>query len=149
AAAGYSFDGATDDAIEAGDVTLDPYQAVDWFCGEDSVGDLPLSPLARDAIADLLDGGGRLLLSGAELGWARDEYGADDERAFFRERLRARYVLDDAETYDVSAVDGPLAAVAPLSFSDPTAYDPRFPDVLEPEPEPDAALALVYDEAPG
>lgn len=147
AAAGVSFDGATDDALEAGDVVLPPYQAVDWFCGEDSVGDLPLSPLARDALADYLDQGGRLLVSGAELGWALDEYGAEDERAFFRERLHARYVIDDAETYDVAAVDGPLDGIAPLSFSDPTAYDPRFPDVLE--AEPDAAVALVYGEGSG
>lgn len=147
AAAGFSFDGATDDAIESGDVALVPYQAVDWFCGEDSVGDLPLSPLHRDAIVDLLDGGGRLLVSGAELGWSLDEYGADDERTFFRERLHAHYVLDDAETYDVSAVEGPLGEVPPLSFSDPESYDPRFPDVLE--AEADAAVALVYGDAPG
>jgi MYXO-CTERM domain-containing protein len=147
AAAGFSFDGATDDAIESGDVTLPGYQAVDWFCGEDSVGDLPLSPLHRDAIAELLDEGGRLLVSGAELGWALDEYGADDERTFFRERLHAHYVLDDAETYDVSAVDGPLGDVGALSFSDPEVYDPRFPDVLE--AEADAATVLVYGDAPG
>lgn len=147
AAAGFSFDGATDDAIESGDVTLPGYQAVDWFCGEDSVGDLPLSAIHRDALAELLDGGGRLLVSGAELGWALDEYGADDERTFFNERLHARYVLDDAETYAVSAVDGPLAAVAALSFSDPESYDPRFPDVLD--AEADAAIALVYGDAPG
>lgn len=147
AAAGFSFDGATDEAIEAGDVALSAYQAVDWFCGEDSVGDLPLSPLHRDAIAELLDAGGRLLVSGAELGWALDEYGAADERAFFRERLHARYVLDDSETYDVSAVDGPLAGVAPLSFADATAYDPRYPDVLE--AEPGGAVALAYGAAPG
>jgi N-acetylmuramoyl-L-alanine amidase len=147
AAAGISFDGATDEAIEGGDVTLTPYQAVDWFCGEDSSGNLPLAPLHRDALVDYLDGGGRLLVSGAELGWALDEYGAADERAFFRERLHAHYVLDDAETYDVSAVDGPLVAVGPLSFSDPSAYDPRFPDVID--AEPDGAVVLAYGDAPG
>lgn len=146
-ALGYSFDGATDDAIESGDVTLPGYQALDWFCGEDSVGDLPLSPLHRDALTDYLDGGGRLLLSGAELGWALDEYGAADERTFFRERLHARYVLDDAETYDVSAADGPLSSLEPLSFADVSAYDPRFPDVLD--AEAGGAVALVYGGAPG
>jgi len=144
---GYSFDGATDDAIEAGEMSLPGYQAVDWFCGEDSVGDLPLSPLHRDALADYLDGGGRVMVSGAELGWALDEYGADDERAFFRERLHAHYVLDDAETYDVSAVDGPLSGLEPLSFGDPESYDPRFPDVLD--GENGGAVALVYGDAPG
>lgn len=147
AAAGFSFDGATDDTIEDGSVALDDYQAVDWFTGEDSTGDLPLPPVARDAIADYLDAGGRLLVSGAELAWALDENGMPEEQAFFRERLHAHYVGDDAETYDVSAVEGPLSGVASISFSDPASYDPRYPDILD--AEPGAAVALVYDAAPG
>jgi hypothetical protein len=147
AAAGFSFDGATDDAIEDGSVGLGDYQAVDWFTGEDSTDDLPLAPVSRDAIADYLDGGGRLLVSGAELAWALDENGLVDEQAFFRERLHAHFVGDDAETYEVAAVDGPLGAVESLSFSDPTSYDPRYPDVLDAEPS--GSVALVYDGAPG
>ncbi len=145
AGAGFSFDGATDDAIELGDVALSGYQAVDWFTGEDSTGDAPLPVPARDAISDYLDGGGRLLISGAELGWALDEYGMPDEQQFFHERLHARYVIDDAETYAVEAdAAGPLAAIAPFSFDDATAYDPRFPDVLE--PEADAVVAMIYGD---
>jgi N-acetylmuramoyl-L-alanine amidase len=141
--AGFSFDGATDDAIELGDVALGGYQAVDWFTGEDSVGNAPLAAISRDALADYLDGGGRVFISGAELGWALDEYGMPDEQAFFNERLHARYVADDAETYAVDPVpDGPFADVGALAFDDPTVYDPRFPDVLE--PEAGGAIALVY-----
>jgi hypothetical protein len=143
AGAGFSFDGATDDAIESGDVGLGGYQAVDWFAGDDSVGNAPLALTARDAITDYLDGGGRLFVSGSELGWALDEYGMPDEQAFFNERLHARYVADDAETYAVESVaDAALAEVGPLSFDDPTAYDARFPDVLE--PDAGGSVALVY-----
>ncbi|HET6585736.1 MAG TPA: MYXO-CTERM sorting domain-containing protein, partial [Nannocystaceae bacterium] len=140
--AGFSFDGATDDAIELGDVEIAGYRAVDWFAGEDSVGDLPLAPIVRDALADYLDDGGRLLVSGAELGWALDDMGAPDEQTFFRERLHATYVSDDAETYDVTATAGPFAGLAALSFADPAASDPRVPDVLA--PATDAAIALAY-----
>lgn len=147
AAAGFSFDGATDDAIEDGSIGLSGYQAVDWFTGEDSTGDMPLPPVARDAIADYLDAGGRLLVSGAELAWALDEQGIAEEAEFFRGRLHAHYVGDDAETYEVAAAEGPLGAVAPLSFADPTSYDPRYPDVLD--AEPGASVVLMYDGAPG
>jgi MYXO-CTERM domain-containing protein len=140
--AGFSFDGATDDAIELGDVEIAGYAAIDWFAGEDSTGDLPLAPIVRDALTDYLDGGGRLLVSGSELGWALDLNGAPDEQAFFRERLHATYVSDDAETYDVTATAGPFEGLAALSFADGDAYDPRFPDVLA--AGEGAALALAY-----
>jgi hypothetical protein len=143
AGAGFSFDGATDDAIEAGDVALADYQAVDWFTGEDSVEDAPLPATSRDAIADYLDGGGRLLVSGAELGWALDENGMPDEQAFFHERLHARLVLDDAETYAVAGA-GPFAEVGAFSFEDATAYDPRFPDAFE--AEAGGSIAMTYDD---
>ena len=146
AEAGFSFDGATDDAVELAALTLDAYQAVDWFTGEDSVGDEPLSALARDAITDYLEGGGRLLVSGAELGWALDEFGTPDEQAFFYEQLRARYLLDDAETYDVAAQGALFEGLEP-SFYDPTVYDPRYPDVLE--PEGDAQIVLAYQGGSG
>jgi hypothetical protein len=144
AAAGVSFDGATDDAVELGEIEIAGYAAIDWFAGEDSVGDQPLAPIVRDALADYLDGGGRLLVSGAELGWALDLNGAPEEQAFFRERLHASYVADDAETYDVSATDGPFEGLAPLSFADADTYDPRYPDVLA--PADDAAIALAYPD---
>jgi hypothetical protein len=142
AAAGYSFDGATDDAIELGDVDLEGYQAIDWFAGEDSVNDDRVSAVTRAALTSYLDGGGRLLLSGSELAWALDLHGDSEEQAFCHERVHARYAIDDAETYDVVSAAGPLAGVSPLSFADPTAYDPRFPDVLE--PETGGVVALTY-----
>lgn len=147
AAAGFSFDGATDDAVEQGDVIVDGYQAIDWFTGEDSTNNDPLSAPARESLADYLDDGGRMLLSGAELGWALDLYGEPEEQAFFYERLHARYALDDAETYEVVAGGEPLDQVMPMSFSDPTSYDPRYPDVLE--PDTGGVVALHYQGGAG
>jgi hypothetical protein len=42
---------------------------------------------------------------------------------------------------------GPLSGLEPLSFADPSSYDPRFPDVLD--GESGGAVALVYGGAPG
>ncbi|MEM9456574.1 MAG: N-acetylmuramoyl-L-alanine amidase [Myxococcota bacterium] len=141
--AGFSFDGTTDDGIESGTVALTGYQAVDWFSGTDSVGDEPLSSLARDALADYLDQGGRLLISGAELGWAMDEFGTPDEQDFFRQRLHASYVADDAEVDDAEPASGELfEGIGEFSFADPTVYYPEYPDVLA--AEPGGSLALVY-----
>jgi hypothetical protein len=132
AAAGYAFDGATDEAVAARDIDLAAYRAIDWFAGEDAAG--ALSPEARAELARFIAGGGGLLVSGAELIWALDTQGTPEEQQFAREALRVSLAADDAETYDVAPLDGPFAALAPLSFLDraPGGYDVRFPDVLVP-----------------
>ncbi len=134
AAAGYSFDGASDEAVEQGDLDLAAYTAVDWFTGEDSVQNDPMPAATRAALDRFLMGGGRLLLSGSEVVWALADQGDADDAAFARDVLRVGLSADDAETYQVMPLDGPLAAVPPLTFDDsgPGGYDAEFPDVLAP-----------------
>ena len=105
-ACGLAFDGAVNEAIEAGAVWLDSYPAVDWFTGEDSVADASLSEAERPSLAAYLDGGGRLLISGAEIGYDLVEYGRDSD--FYREYLHAEYQGDDAGTYEFAGVPGSI-----------------------------------------
>lgn len=143
-AAGASFDGGADEAVEQEDVDLAAYAAVDWFLGEESSGDEPLGAAARAALTAYLAGGGRLFVSGSEIGWAMDFLGLPEEQAFYRDVLHTTYVGDDAETYDVAALEGPYGGLQPFSFGDPArgAYDPEWPDVLD--PGAGAAVALDY-----
>jgi N-acetylmuramoyl-L-alanine amidase len=132
AAAGYAFDGATDEAVAARDVDLTAYRAIDWFAGEDAAGALPAE--ARAELARFFGAGGGLLVSGAELIWALDTQGGEEEQRFARDALHVSLAADDAEAYDAIPQGGPFAALAPLSFLDlaPGGYDVRFPDVLIP-----------------
>jgi len=145
ASAGYSFDGASDEAVEEGDLDLAGYTAIDWFTGEDSVGDDPLPAASRELIARFLMGGGRLMLSGSELVWALADQGDADDTAFARDVLRVGLSADDAETYQVMPLDGPFGELAPFAFDDsgPGGYDAEFPDVLAPGGE-GAAAVLAY-----
>jgi len=141
--AGFAFDGATDEAVVAGDIDLTRYGAVDWFAGEQANADA----LPREQIAALLSAGGKLLLSGAELVWALETRGTADEQAFARDVLRASLVADSAGTYDVLPGDGPFAALPPLSFQDtaPGGYDAESADVLAPGEGATAVLAYAGD----
>ena len=145
ASAGYAFDGASDEAVEEGDIDLAAYTAVDWFTGEDSAGNDPLPAGSREALDRFLMGGGRLLLSGSEVVWALADQGNPDDLAFARDVLRVGLGADDAETYQVMPVDGPLAELAPFAFDDtgPGGYDADFPDVLT-AGGGDAAAVLAY-----
>jgi hypothetical protein len=145
AAAGYSFDGATDEAVDVGDVDPSRYAAIDWFGGEVSLGDEPLRAAEREAVGAHVAGGGCAVVSGSELAWALDLHGTPEEQTFYRDVLRARYIEDDSETYQVEAVEGPFAGLAPFSFDDLGAgsYDADFPDTLAPEGGATAVLAYA------
>ena len=137
-----AFDGAVNEAVEAGDVALAGYRAVDWFTGEDSVADASLSDVERALLAAYLDSGGRLLISGAEIGYDLVEYSRDP--AFFRDYLRADYRGDDAGTYQFSGVPGGIFDGLAGRFDDSTygTYDVGYPDRVA--PLAGSTLALSY-----
>jgi hypothetical protein len=139
-----AFDGADRDCVSGGRVALGAYDMVDWFTGQNSVADGALTPSAQAAIAGYLGAGGRLLISGSEIGYALAGRGSAADQAFYRDWLRASYVADDAGTRDVGSVPGSsLAAVPLLTLEDGThgAYEVRYPDVIAPGAAARAALA--------
>lgn len=145
AAAGFAFDGATDEAIAERDIDLTVYKAIDWFSGEDT---RTLPAATREELVRFFAAGGNLLLTGAELVWALDSQGTPEDQMFVRETFHVSLVNDDAETYDVVPLDGPFAALAPISFQDSgvNGYDAKFPDVLMPGPDAQAILAYGTGE---
>jgi uncharacterized lipoprotein YddW (UPF0748 family) len=128
---GIAFDGAVNEAIEAGDVILADYQVVDWFVGEEGSADASLNASERALLAAYLDGGGRLLISGAELGWDLVDQGRDP--TFYRDYLRAEYQGDSAGTYDFFGMTGGIFDGLVGSFDDSTqgTYDVGYPDRLD------------------
>jgi MYXO-CTERM domain-containing protein len=144
AAAGYAFDGATDEAITERDVDLTGYRAIDWVAGEDA---RVLAAPAREELSRFALAGGKLLVTGAELVWALDTQGDTDDQQFARDILRTSLEADGAGTYDVVPLDGPFAALGPLSFRDTgdNGYDAELADVLV--PGEGAAAILAYGEA--
>lgn len=134
AAAGFAFDGATDDALELGDIDVTRYRALDWFVGEDSTGEQPLNTQARAELVKFFEAGGSLLLSGSEVIWALDERGTPETQAFVRDVLHTSLESDDAGTEDVMPVGDLFAGIAAFSFRDdgPLGYEVDYPDVLAP-----------------
>jgi uncharacterized lipoprotein YddW (UPF0748 family) len=125
-----AFDGAVNEAVEAGDVVLGGYPAVDWFVGEESGADAALSDAERALLAAYLESGGRLLISGAEIGYDLVENGRDP--VFYHDHLRADYRGDDAGTYGFAGAPGSLFDGLTGSFDDGTGgtYDVGYPDRL-------------------
>ncbi len=132
AASGMGFDYAANEAVIAGDVLLGDYAMVDWVLGEESTVDRTFDGSEQALVSAYLDGGGGLLVSGAEVGWDLDY--RDNGRAFYSGYLKASYAGDDAGTYQVAAAGGIFAGLPALSFDDGThgAYDVDYPDQIVP-----------------
>ncbi|MEM1116377.1 MAG: xanthan lyase [Bacteroidota bacterium] len=136
-AAGRSFISATDEAVEAGVLRLGDYDLVDLALGLERTtrgpdADVPpafeaLPAAMRDRLGAYLDGGGRLIVSGAH--WAGDALASPEAAAFVRDRLGVEAALADTTTDVLRWTDGE----APFATDyGPEAYAVRTADVLAP-----------------
>jgi N-acetylmuramoyl-L-alanine amidase len=132
-ACGVPFDFAANEAVIGGEVFLADYATVDWILGEESTADETFSTSEQTLVSAFLDGGGRLFVSGAEIGWDLDYRGSAADRAFYNDYLKAAYVGDDAATYQVGATVGGIFAGLGFFFDDSThgAYDVDWPDQID------------------
>lgn len=126
---GHAFDSASNEAVQSGSVVLGDYTIVDWILGEESVDDETLNGNERSLLRVFLSGGGALFISGSEIGYHLEGLNADP--GFYNGVLRADYLGDDADTYQVSGVSGPFAGLS-FSFDALGMYDADYPDLLQP-----------------
>lgn len=133
-----NFDTCDNFRITRAEINLSDYAAVIWMVGEESTGDYTLNFLEELEVQAFLRQGGRLFISGSEIGWdlVQEESAIDnldvDDSDFYRDFLKAEYVEDDAGTYSVSGLAGTLFEGLSFNFDDGThgTYDPDYPDVL-------------------
>ncbi len=135
-------DTASNEELLAGDVTLSDYDAVFWTSGEESSADDTFNATEQTLVENYLTGGGKLFVSGAEIGWDLDNL--NNGRDFYNDFLRADYVSDDAATYDVQGAGGSIFAGLSFSFDDGDLfYDTNFPDRINPLGGATSALTYV------
>ncbi len=132
---GVRISSSCNESVADGTVVLANYDAVFWIGGEESTNDDALDASEQSRISAYLAGGGRLFISGAEIGWDLGRAGSSSaaDIAFYNNVLRTAYSADDANTYNVTGtVGGPFAGLGSISFSPASGarYDAEFPDVL-------------------
>ncbi len=144
------FDAASNEAVMQGRTPLANYRAVDWACGEESTADETFSSLEQSLVSAYMQAGGRLLVSGAEIGWDLDANGSAADRAFYSNVLGAIYVRDDAGTYGFRPTGGALSGLPAGMFDNgqgPT-YNVDWPDVISPS-NPASTINMIYDVGGG
>jgi hypothetical protein len=127
AAAHARVDAASNEMVASGAVSLANYDAVVWLAGEESTADDTFSAAEQAAVANYLAGGGKLFVSGAEIGWDLDAQGGG--AAFYNDTLKADYVADDAGAYTAAGAPGSIFEGISLAFDNGALYyNVDFPD---------------------
>ncbi len=138
AAAGYAVASATNEAIESSQLSLNGHAFVDWFLGDESTAESTFSNAEQNKVKTFLSNGGRLFVSGAEIGWDLVAKGSDGDKAFYRDYLKARYKNDapfnkSGEYYSARGVAGSaFDTVSVFSFDDGShgTFDVDWPDAI-------------------
>jgi hypothetical protein len=144
-----TFDSASNEAV-AGGMDLSGYSCVIWILGEQSTADETFDAGEQAIVSQLIASGTDVFISGSELGWdlGRPEGPTPADHAFFENTLKAKYVADDANGYEVKGT--PAGYFQGLSFSFDNGsqfYDVDWPDVIK--PQTDATAALRYANGAG
>jgi N-acetylmuramoyl-L-alanine amidase len=136
------FDSAQQAAVSSGAIGLGSYTIVAWIAGENQAPFPALTANDQAALANFLNNGGALFISGSEIGYELQG------TPFYANTLRASYVADDAQTYTANATAGGLFnGLGAVNFDDGShgMYDVDYADVIA--PVNGASSALVYNTA--
>lgn len=128
-----SYESCAASELTTGSVDLGAYDRVLWVLGRESTADETFSVGEQERVRAFVESGGRLFVSGSELGYDLVAEGSPDDAAFAREVLGIGYVADDAATTLLSRGPalGPGDALA--RFSKLGRHEVAFPDVLTAE----------------
>ncbi|MGQ9709993.1 MAG: S8 family serine peptidase [Anaerolineae bacterium] len=118
---------------------LAPYDGVIWSAPWDSPGTIG----AQRAITEYLSSGGRLLISGQDVGFL------DAGSPYYERYLRSRLVTDNSGIHRLDGLpDGPFAGVSVVIAGPGGADNQEFPDVVE-TADPDAAVPVLAYQGDG
>jgi len=128
-----TFETVDNDAVIAGQLYLNGYDAVFWMLGDESVTNESLNADEQEIIKNYLTQGGKIFISGSEIAWDLDEKGTPEDKAFFHDYLCAEYDRDDSQKYTVTGAPGTAFTGLSLHFDDGThgVYMEDYPDAYK------------------
>ena len=154
----YLFDSASNEAIINRFIKLTDYQIVDWILGEEGTATSSFNKIEQSLIQEFLMDGGKLFISGSEIGYDLSEKGDEKDKLFYEKFLLADYKSDAAggrqNNYNAYGIEGTLFDGINLSFDDGSqgSYDVDWPDGIKPIPNAEINLkfeGVNYDSSGG
>ena len=130
------FESCSNEQIIQNSIDLKNYQMVIWILGDESTADETFNFFEREKVADYLEAGGNLFISGSEIAW--DLSGASsataEEKLFLNNFLKAKYIADDSNINVIISTG--VQPFTNLNFSygitsQGSPYFEDFPDVID------------------
>ncbi len=145
---GFTFESATNDAILNRLFSLNDYSIVDYILGDESTADESFSFQEQIFIADFLEEGGRLFISGSEIAWDLDYKGSSSDKYFFNNYLKAKYSADapggiSGNYYSAEGISGNIfEELSQINFDNGThgTFNVDYADALIPVNGSEAVL---------
>lgn len=109
--------------------SLDDYNFVFWILGDESTVDETFSHEEQALVKTYLEGGGYLFVSGSEVGWDLDHKGDSQDKSFYYNYLKAKYLSDDALSNSANGITNSSMDECSLLFGQ--TYDEDYPDEIE------------------
>ena len=135
---GFSFDAASNEAIINEKIKLNDYEIVDWILGEEGAATSAFDEREKILLQDYIIKGGRLFVSGSEIGYDMSEKGNNSDRIFYENILKAEYISDAAGgtsgVYEIEGTPNSLFNGYTFSFDNGENgnYDVDWPDGIKP-----------------
>ncbi len=129
-----TYNACANEAVIYSDIDLEDYDLVWWICGDESTSDQTFNSTEQSMVKAYLQQGGKLFVSGSEIGWDLDNKGNTSDKEFIYDFLKAKFSEDDADNYHVKGTSG--THFEPLDFyysedgSQEGTYPEDYPDVL-------------------
>jgi hypothetical protein len=122
------FESARNSQLIAGTINLNSYDGVFWILGDEGAETETFSSAEETLVKNYLEEGGRLFVSGSEVGWDLYNQGTTDDKNFYNNYFKAAFVADNAGASSVMAVPG--TALAGCNFVIGQTYVEDFPDEI-------------------
>ncbi|MDP2303728.1 MAG: T9SS type A sorting domain-containing protein [Ignavibacteria bacterium] len=130
-----SFESAHNTEIISGNFNLSDYHVVIWILGDESTADQTFSSLEQTKIKEYLENGGKLFVSGSEIGYELGSSSATiSSRDFFQDYLKAKYITDDSGIFSASGFPGSFFNNVNFTYgvtSSGSPYTEDYPDIID------------------
>ncbi|MCK5330605.1 MAG: T9SS type A sorting domain-containing protein, partial [Candidatus Marinimicrobia bacterium] len=138
-----SFETAANEAVISGSVDLMDFAAVIWLLGDESTVDQTFNSAEQDIVKDYLKLGGKLFISGSEIGWDLDDRGTTDDRIFIKDYLKVLLDEDNSGHYTVIGAVNTVFDSLILHYDDgyQGIYKEDYPDSFLPQPGTEILLS--------
>lgn len=131
-----SFESCHNSQIINNAINLNNYELVIWILGDESTTDETFSSTEQLKVAEYLNNGGKLFVTGSEIAW--DLEGASsatsNDTQFLRQYLKSKFVADNAGTYFAVGKDSTEFSGLNITFGvtgTGSPYTEDYPDAID------------------